>query len=52
MQITCISTEEPVVDVLPLPVVLAAVADRDGEACEGRATLGVAKLGIVGDVSD
>jgi len=48
----CRAAEEPVVDVLPLPVVLAAVTDRDGEACEGRAVLGVAKLGIVGDVSD
>jgi hypothetical protein len=42
----------PVGDVLPLPVVLGAVADRDGEACEGRTTLGVAELGIVGDISD
>ncbi len=48
----CRAAEEPVVDVLPLAVVLGAVADRDGEACEGRATLGVAELGIVGDVSD
>jgi hypothetical protein len=30
------AAEEPVVNVLPLAVVLAAVADRDGEACEGR----------------
>ncbi len=48
----CPAAEEPVVDVLPLAVVLAAVTDRDGEACEGRATLRVAKLGIVGDVSN
>lgn len=34
--------------VLPRAVVLATVADCDGEAGEGRATLGVAKLGIVG----
>jgi hypothetical protein len=46
------AAEETVVDVLPLAVVLGAVADRDGEACEGRATLGLAELGIVGDVSD
>jgi hypothetical protein len=46
------AAEEPVVDVLPLAVVLAAVADRDRESCERRATLGVAELGIVGDVSD
>jgi hypothetical protein len=32
--------------------VLAAVADRDGEACKGRASLGAAKPGIVGDISD
>lgn len=32
----CRAAEEPVVDVLPLPVVVAAVADRKGEACEGR----------------
>jgi hypothetical protein len=31
----CRAAEEPVVDVLPLAVVLGAVADRDGEACEG-----------------
>jgi hypothetical protein len=30
------AAEEPVGDVLPLPVVLGAVADRDGEACKGR----------------
>ena len=48
----CRVAEEPVVDVLPLAVELAAVADRDGEACEGRAVLGVAELRIVGDVSD
>ena len=47
----CRAAEEPVVDVLPLPVVLGAVADRDGEACEGRTTLGLAELGVVGDVS-
>ena len=35
----CRAAEEPVRDVLPLPVVLGAVAARDGEACEGRATL-------------
>jgi hypothetical protein len=29
------------------PFVLRAVADRDGEACESRATLGVTELGIV-----
>jgi hypothetical protein len=46
----CRAAEEPVVDVLPLPVVLAAVADRDGEVREGRATLGIAKLGLVGEV--
>jgi hypothetical protein len=38
--------------VRPQAMVLTAVTDRRGEACEGRATLGVAKLGIVGDVSD
>jgi hypothetical protein len=48
----CPAAEEPIVYVLPLAVVLGAVAYRDGEACEGRATLGVAELGIVGDVSD
>jgi hypothetical protein len=48
----CRAAEEPVVDILPLAVVLGAVADRDGEAREGRATLGVAKLKIVGDDSD
>ena len=48
----CRAAEETVGDVLPLPVVLGAMADRDREACEGRATLGVAELGIVGDVSD
>ncbi len=48
----CRAAEEAVGDVLPLAVVLGAVADRDGEACEGRAALGVAELGIVGDVSD
>jgi hypothetical protein len=31
---------------------LAAMADRDREACEGRAALGIAELGVVGDVSD
>ena len=51
-RVPCRAAEEPVVDVLPLAVVLAAVADRDGEVREGRATLGVAELGIVGDVSD
>ena len=40
------------VDVLPLAVVLGGVADRDGEACEGRTTLGVAELWNVGDASD
>ena len=44
------AAEEPVVDVLPLAVVLRAVADRDREACEGRAALGAAELGVVGDV--
>ena len=48
----CCAAEEPVVDVMPLAIVLGAVAHRDGEACEGRAALGVANLGIVGDVSD
>jgi hypothetical protein len=48
----CRAAEEPVVDVLPLAVGLAAVTGRNGEACEGRSTLGVAKLWIVGDVSD
>jgi hypothetical protein len=48
----CRAVEEPIVDVLPLAVVLGAVADRDGEVREGRATLRVAELGIVGDVSD
>ena len=48
----CRAAEEPVGDVLPLGVVLGAVADRDGEACEGLNALGVAELGIVGDVSD
>jgi hypothetical protein len=47
-----VQRKNPSVNVLPLAVVLGAVADRDGEACEGRATLGVAELGIVGDVSD
>lgn len=48
----CRAAEESVVDDLPLAVGLAAVADRNGEAYEGRTTLGVAKLGIVRDASD
>ena len=31
----CRAAEEPVVDVLPLAVGLAAVTGRNGEACEG-----------------
>jgi hypothetical protein len=46
------AAEEPVGNVLPLAVVLGPMADRHREACEGRAALGVAELGIVGDVSD
>jgi hypothetical protein len=46
------AAEETIGDVLPLAVVLRALADRDSEACEGRATLGVAQLRIVGNVSD
>ncbi len=42
----CRAAEEPVGDVLPLAVGLAPVTDRDGETCEGRTTLGVAKLGF------
>jgi hypothetical protein len=47
-----VQRKNPSFDVLPLAVVLAAVTDRNGEACEGRITLGIAQLGIVGDVSD
>lgn len=43
-------TQPQPIDVLPLAVVLEAVADRDGEAYKGRDALGVAELGIVDEL--
>ena len=37
-----VQRKNPVADVLPLAVLLRAVADRDGETCEGSNTLLVA----------